>query len=320
MLLASAAVLVAAWLKIRPWFAPPDASPEEVARTWTQVEALAREHGRPGGPIEPLFEALDHLRRANSLPPDDQDAKDAPAAVTDEDGQRALAGLVAWAQQQGGLGDELCIVDPAQTATSPRIFEMVQLARLAIRTSTGADDPTLLAALRLGAYLRTRGGLVAGAAGFAIAREAVEVATARNIAPTTALSTYAPQRREVLSILARESVCTLRMIEGAFAHGESDPGDAWQGRDAGWLSRWASAWVGPERELAMARWYFGEHVAAAARAGDDLAAVAAIYELPDDFDALPKSLLVRALALSGGSAIRDMEATLSAYEQWLAQR
>lgn len=318
MLLVPTALVVAGWLKIRPWVAPPPAAPEDIARTWAQVEALASEHGRPSAPIGPLYEALDHFQRAKSLPPDDSDPKEPPAVLTDEDGFRALAGLIAWSEQSGGLGDELCIVDPAQMAAQPRLFEMLKLARLALRTSPAGADPAVAAALRLGAYLRTRGGLVAGAVGFTIAREALEVAKARNVNPTADFIEYAPRRQEILSILARESVCALRLAEAAFAQGETDLGEADGAVDPGWLARWTVGWVGPARELAMARWYLGERVAAAAGAGDDFTAVAATQELPDDPDALPKSLLVRALVVGAAPAVRDMDATVTAYEQWLA--
>jgi len=148
--------------------------------------------------------------------------------------------------------------------------------------------------------------------GFSLVREAVDVAKARGQAPGPAFVRFAPRREEVLPILAREAVCSMRMAEAVFARGEGDLGAELTPVNPGWFARWAAGWAGPERELAMARWYLGERVSAAARAGGDLAAMAASQAAPD---ALPASLLVRVLAFSGSSAIAGMKEAIEAHER-----
>ncbi|MDC0715994.1 hypothetical protein [Nannocystis bainbridge] len=308
LLLVLLALAAAAWFTARPWLAPPAAAPEHIAGTWTRVETWAAETRQASGPIEPLHAALAPLKRAGATD-EPWDPTRPPEPATDPAAQQALAGLIVWADG-GGLGDELCIVDPADfTAGPPRTVEMFRLARLALRHGRDDTDPAFAAALRLGAYLRGRGPLLAGAVGFAIARDALQVAEARNLPAGPAFVAFAPRREEVLPILAREAVCSLRMAEAAFHSGASEAAPV----EPGVVARWSSAWVGPERELAMARWYLGERVAAAAAAGDDLGAVAATQTLPEQPDALPASLLVRSLAGSGASTVSDMQATLAGY-------
>src|SRR5690606_5524647 len=122
--------------------------------------------------------------------------------------------------------------------------------------------------------------LLAGAIGFSIADDALAVARARGEALPAAFSRWAPRREEVLPIVAREAVCSLRMAEAAFAGGKDGLADPGTAGEHGWAARWSAGRVGPERELAMARWYFGGRVEAAARARDDLPALARHLHLP----------------------------------------
>lgn len=310
LLLVLLALAAAGWFAARPWLAPPAAAPEHVAGTWRRVEAWAAETRQPSAPIDGLHAALEPLRRAGARDEAWEPTRP-PEPASDPAAQQALAALAEWGRS-GGLGDDLCIVDPADlSAGPPRTVEMFRLARLALRHGRDDGDPAFAAALRLGAYLRGRGPLLAGAVGFAIARDALQVAEARNLPAGPAFMAFAPRREEVLPILAREAVCSLRLAEAALGSGASGS----QARvDPGVVARWSTAWVGPERELAMARWYLGERVAAAAAAGDDLTAVAATQTLPDEPDALPASLLVRSLASNGAATVvADMQATLAAW-------
>ncbi|MCY0992684.1 hypothetical protein OV203_36430 [Nannocystis sp. ILAH1] len=309
LLLVLLALAAAGWFAARPWLAPPSAPPEQVAGTWSRVEAWAAETRQPNAPIDELHAALGPLRRAGARDEAWEPTRP-PEPAGDPATQQALAALAEWGQS-GGLGDELCIVDPADlSAGPPRTVEMFRLARLAFQYGRDDGDPAFAAALRLGAYLRSRGPLLAGAVGFAIARDALQVAEARNLPAGPAFMAFAPRREEVLPILAREAVCSLRLAEAALRSGASGSQEL---ADPGVVARWSTAWVGPERELAMARWYLGERVAAAAAAGDDLTAVAATQTLPDEPDALPASLLVRSLAANGATVVADMQATLAAW-------
>lgn len=303
---------LAGWLAMRPWLAPPAATPSAIERTWARVEQWAAASRHPGAPITALNAALDHLQRAK-LADDDWDPSRPPQPVTDPEAQRALAALVEWSAS-GGLGEGPCIGDPGDLeAPPPRFVAMFRLARLALAASPRSDDPQFVAAMRLGAHLRSRGPLVAGAVGFSIAREALAVAEARGQPLGPAFVAFAPRREEVVPLLAREAACSYAMAEAAFSRGTSDLGKGTTIEPDGWASRWSATWVGPERELAMAKWYLGERVAAAAAAGDDLTAVAATQVLPDDPDALPASLLVRALASDAASVITDIQAELARY-------
>ncbi|WAS97049.1 hypothetical protein [Nannocystis punicea] len=309
LLLVLLALAAAGWFAAGPWLAPPIAAPEHIAGTWAQVESWAAETRHPDAPIDRLHAALDHLKRAGRSEETWEPSRP-PEPVSDPAEQQALAALVEWSEH-GGLGSELCIVDPADLSAGPaRVVEMLRLARLALAHARDDTDPAFAAALRLGAYLRGRGPLIAGAVGFAVAGDALQVAEARNLPAGPAFKAFAPRREEVLPILAREAVCSLRLAEAAFRSGAGQPADM---VEPGVIARWSATWIGPERELAMARWYLGERVAAAAAAGDDLTAVAATQVVPDEPDALPASLLVRSLAASGASVVTDMQATLTAY-------
>ncbi|WP_434417284.1 hypothetical protein [Nannocystis pusilla] len=220
LLLVLLALAAAGWFAARPWLAPPSAAPEHVAGTWSRVEAWAAETRQANAPIDGLYAALGPLGRAEARDEAWEPTRP-PEPASDPATQQALAALAEWGRS-GGLGDELCIVDPADlSAGPPRTVEMFRLARLAFQHGRDDGDPAFAAALRLGAYLRSRGPLLAGAVGFAIARDALQVAEARNLPAGPAFMAFAPRREEVLPILAREAVCSLRLAEAALRSGAS---------------------------------------------------------------------------------------------------
>ncbi|MFY0541123.1 hypothetical protein [Nannocystis pusilla] len=203
LLLVLLALAAAGWFAARPWLAPPAASPEHVAGTWSRVEAWAAETRQANAPIDGLHAALEPLRRAGARDEAWEPTRP-PEPASDPATQQALAALAEWGRS-GGLGDELCIVDPADlSAGPPRTVEMFRLARLAFRHGRDDGDPAFAAALRLGAYLRSRGPLLAGAVGFAIARDALQVAEARNLPAGPAFMAFArAARRSCRSSRAR---------------------------------------------------------------------------------------------------------------------
>lgn len=294
-----------------PWLAFPPEAPEVIAARWGEVEAEAGRFG-PGRPASPRLAtataSLAGWPRFASLTP--QSLTEPIAADGLEPGARAALGeLLAWAEEGGGIGDDCVVVDRRGGAPP---FQLVALAHLAIRVARGPDDPSLVAALRLGAELRRHGTALGAMVGFTIAGDAVSFAQARGWAPGAAFRELRPTVAELRAFPAREMVCTYRQTELVMA--ECEPSVA--GEAPPWRLPWSTQrWC--ERERMMVQWFNGQRYAQAA-AETDLRRFAAAFVAPTDPRSLPASLVVRALVSNLGGAIAGLTERLASYDAYLA--
>jgi hypothetical protein len=307
----SVAAALAFYVWMWPWLAFPPEQPDVIAAQWGQVEAEAGRFG-PGRPASPRLAtataSLAGWPGFASLTP--QTLTEPIAAAGLEPGARAALGeLLAWAEEDGGVGDDCPVVDRRGGAPP---FQLVALAHLAIRTASGPDDPSLVAALRLGAELRRHGTALGAMVGFTIAADAVSFAQARGWAPGAALRELRPTAAELRAFPAREMVCTYRQTELALAECEpSVPGEAPPWRLPWSTQRWC------ERERMMVQWFNGQRYARAA-AETDLRRFAAALALPMDPHSLPASLVLRGVASNLGGAITGLAERLASYDAYLA--
>jgi hypothetical protein len=322
------ALLTAIWVafSLYAWIAPPDEELAVIERRWAEVEALARPDERSGRPRAALDEALHAF--------DESD----PAAMISEDlntvsrieldalttsNRAALEALLRWHDEGGGLGAERCINAPLGPTSVPpvepfKVFPAINLARLALRVSVASDDAPAVAAMQLGALLRARGTAIHGAVGFAIAASTRDWAHRRGYDPSTLLALNRPSAMEIISIFAREAVCTYEQATVLRADHEGLGTIA--DRPA------LSGVFDVERELLMVRWVLGRDVTriaeAASRAPPDAVLSAIERALPDERDAgdLPKSLVVRVVASSAlASVAANMIEGVREYERFLAE-
>ncbi len=303
-----AAAALAFYLWIWPWMAFPPEEPEVIAAQWGQVEAEAGRFG-PGRPASSrLVTATASLAgwpgSASQMP---QTLTEPIAADGLELGARAALGeMLAWAEEGGGVGDDCPVVDRGGGASPIRLLA---LARLAIRSARGSDDPSLIAALRLGAELRRHGTALGAVAGFRIAADTVSFAQARGWAPGAAFHELRPTEAELQAFPARAMVCAYyRQTEVALAECEASvSGEALPWRLPWSVQRWC------ERERMMVQWFEGRRYGRAA-AETDQRRFAAALALPMD---MPASLVLRGQASDFSGAITQVTELLASYDAYL---
>ncbi len=292
---------------VHPWVASPDASPEEIAGRWAQVEAWAdpgqdcdqggavlrlatRSADRGWWEVETRFEG---------------EGIEVPRLERGElsfELRSAVDGLVGWHRSGEGIGLGTCEPDDDLVAG-------LNLVRLALATAEDAGSPELAAVLALGQAYRGCGPLIRSMMGFTIASDAVDWARSRGVPPGELFERYRPTADEVFGGLAREAVCSHRMAEQAFEPAALDQGSLG-------APSLAAPLVGVDRELGMLQLFYADHLEVADAAGRDPRAMVEIYAW-DDLDDLPPSLLVRLTSLSGGVVERLVE-HLEEYDAFLA--
>lgn len=274
-----------AWRLWGPGIAWPGTPPDEIARRWTEVEQIAGP--TVDGPASPRLLAAIAAFKAHGEPPADDPKIDADSLGPDI--RRALDELVAWDHEGGEVLD---------TCMSTEVVTLHRLGRVALRSAAAADDPVFTAALRLAAGLRRRGQLLAGVVGFGLADTALEVVNERGW-DVRALAPWRPTEAELRGVLARESVCSLRTIDAAFA-------DHCAGVEVPWyypfgVRRWCA------RERAVFVDFYGRmHTRAAAVPLAELAATLAATEAE-----LPDSVVSQAVAANMGSMAEKLTQQLA---------
>ncbi|MCA9719316.1 MAG: hypothetical protein H6713_12475 [Myxococcales bacterium] len=294
-------------LTVYPWIKPPPEDPEVIARRWAHVESLAEVSEASGRPLEELGElpafSLDGLPLVEQRPPYDELANidELPPEVA-----AAIDALVQWHHRGGGLGPERC---PHVGERPFPLLKVFELARVALHVSTTADDAPALAVLQLAEHLRDRGPLLDGAVGLALAKESVRWARARGYPPTGALLERRPRAPQVVAMLAREMVCSFELVERELSR-ELQPG-----KDA----PVPAGLIGYERERAMVQWYWGERLHGVSK-DTSLETLAARLRDDDDLEALPKSVLLRALAVPMAGRVEDAARTIADYDAFVEGR
>ncbi|MCB9569641.1 MAG: hypothetical protein H6710_20900 [Myxococcales bacterium] len=301
--------LVIGYVVVSPWVALPEEAPEVIEARWAEVSAWAAPHPSSAGSIDHLAAALAELQRSSTAEALERGASPLGDDDLDEPLRRALAELVTWQREGGGLGPHPCVVEPGQEETFP-IIGALRLGEVAIRRAEGPEDPRLVAALDLAAALRDRGGLLFGLIGATLADTARERAEASGWAPAGALRERAPTRDEIFPLVAREALCSVLLVENA----ASSP-ELLEAQGSGWR-RLIQERVGIERELAMLKWYQGKRLHAAHAVADDPNALADALAAPTE-EELPPSLLLRALLVDTSPRIRDYGEKVAAYEAFL---
>ncbi len=296
-------------LEIYPWIKPPPEEPEVIERRWAALDQLARASDRSGGPRE-LLDVIGSLELSalGELPitegglayTDPVDRATLPTEMS-----AAVDQLTRWRQRGGGLGAERC---PPLEPRPLSAIQLMWLARVALHVSRAADDPAALAALELGAQLRERGGLLDGVVGFSIADESLRWAQDRGY-PPTALREHRPTRAQLVSLVAREIVCSYELAERELAR------EAEAQRGASRLQLPTGA-RGIQRELAMVRWYWGERLHGVAPDAPPQALLARLPDI-DDYERLPESVLLRALAVPFRGQVESVVEKLARYDEFL---
>ena len=314
---------VVGYIVLSPWISLPEDPPEVIDARWAKVirwsEASPESAGRPGA-RERLAAATGSLARSEAEVLHNG-GPDTPLtdADLDEHARRALDALLTWSAAGGGLGDDPCVhdtslADPETSAQEPSLspVALLQLAQVAIRSSSSADDPLLDAALELGCDLRARGPALFGLVGGAIAEEARAVATSRGWSPSAAFHRDPPTDHALFGIIARDYFCQVQMVERLVDNDETlgTGGNGWRS--------FVQERVGIERELEMLRWYLGRQLTATHRVADDPAALIESLAVPEP-DELPTSLVVRTMVFDLSGPARTFLEQADAYAQFLAE-
>lgn len=316
------------WLAVRPWTTPPEQSPEEIDALWAPVVAEVTVSAEAASGEEKfLSQALEAL---SALP---QDAlRGAVAAwqkreeVTAEHRVALRASLdavnllVTWWQRRGGLGNS----DPCVTEERFPALDLLLLARVALAQRDHADvgpgRPQLYRAVeRLGHVMRTGGGPVLFVAGVRVADDlivAAERADMRDLLRDT--DSLPPDESQVWRALNAEAFCVEKLLERHFA--EIDKGWPLRSPKARGVPQ---AWFRPDaaflqRERTMVRLWWGERLRLASERRGDPEALAAALRV--DWDALPRSLLVRVVAADLGDAAKETLLSIRAYHEKLGEQ
>ena len=286
---------------VRPWVAMPDEPRDRIEARFAKVEALAElpEHCRADNSM--IIEAIDELQSSKAdiygiVWPRDEKGR-APEVVQSRDPaslpaemKRAIDNLLEWDRNNGGFGHE-----PCDDSIAP--IKALNLGELALATAdAGREEPRLRAILHLARDLRTCGSLIEGRVGFTLARRVAEWGKDRGAPSTDAFHRFRPHAEEVLPLLAREAVCSVRLAEGAYGSSDGETYSA--------------------REVLMLEQYYANLLEQASKTPTDLAKIseAIDHEAPDE---LPPSLLVRAMTLTLSSVVESTAEDIDAYDSFL---
>jgi hypothetical protein len=303
----AAATAAAYGAAVWPWMAPPATDAAVLEARWADIVRRADTFGPAAARSPELAVATDAIASqwdaAGDMLHGDAAAAAAerPPALTP-----AIEALVRWSEA-GAVVPDLCMNNDVPAV------RLARLADVALHTAE-RPDAAFVAVLRLAQGLRRRGALLGGIVGFSMAQKAAETAQRRGwrgAEVEAELRRYRPTEEELRAVVARESVCSYRLVESSFGGDceRSDPGM----RAPWYVPMTASRWCA--REKAIVREHFGAlHAGAAAE--KDLRRFADALAVPDG--AAARSLILEALTTPlGGTTLRMVEA-LAGYEAALA--
>ena len=310
------------WVVVQPWTTPPDASDREIAALWEDVERRAVVPVEATGPSHELARLLRQL----------EDAADLESTVTewrekgriDDIGRSALEAerdigerLVGWMKADGGFGKVgPCVADEDFPPLRLMALGETALAMAGVLEGGPATPERLRSVLHLARVMRRGGGPLQLMAGLRLAEHVAAVAKRMDaLAVLRGLPEYAPVEEEIWRAANAEAFCADEILERHFG---------------GLSKRWPKespatrgvprSWIGIEpaffrRERAMVRWWHGQRLADAAPAALDPPRLAEALRLPDDLDSLPKSLLVRMMAVDLAGPVGEGGQVIEAYRE-----
>jgi hypothetical protein len=260
------------WVMVHPYLVGPDASADEIAAGWSDIEALAAwpEPG-PDGLWRELMEA--------------------------EEGQGDVA-LRAWSEGGGGVPAMHCpaIPDP----DDPNAGAVAVAANVGSRDSITAfktvsaaleADPSTavrVAALRVARAMELRGGLLDTMVGLALTTRVLEAG------PVEGIDEFLPRPADVVPMMAREAVCALRMTDGLERLSRTEQIAKHRVGPSGVLD-WVSVLrFDLAREFLVYKNEWIVLIGELQRAGDDYAALGRVGQASQD-RVPPKSLLLEVL-------------------------
>lgn len=273
------------WVSVWPWLAAPD--PAKVDAAWKSVEAAVKDSKPAPAAGEKLDAFLAAVRAAK--PELEQLAKQANARTDDtlpEKTHAALDALSAWADGAGvDEGAPTCpkgaLLDPA--------FDIITMWRLASTAlTTPPVAPRTLALTKLSERLRRRGPLLHYVVGMKILERLLEHAAVNPQGLPRFLKETNADAAEMRSALARDELCADAIFD------EELPGDFGKDELAPVLAR---PFLSKKRERAMFRLFVGERIRSTEGVTNAAEVATKLGETPAQ---MPKSVVVRRLALNGG--------------------
>lgn len=296
--LVPAIAAVVFYVRVWPWIAEPG-DPAELAARWAEVESWA---ARPPASLGPEATAFRDALRAGSLqsdqvpaPGDDFSLPTIELERLPEDVRKMVDALLVWHDSGAPLARG-CLRDSERLPA----LRALHVGRIAIASATEPGDRRLAAALRLAAELRTGGTLLEGGIGATLAHHAAATAASRGFAASESFSRYRPAKREPFVCLAREYVCTQEWLESELRLG---------GRGGSPLDR-------VDRELRMMRAWHSERLHGVASLRDDPRELARNLQ-PVTQETLPKSLLVRMVAIDEAATMKDWAEAIDTFDAFV---
>lgn len=196
----------------RPCNAGQDEPADSIEQHWRIIEADAARPPRPLGSAQRLIEA-NQLISANRRivegafkpNPNPQKVLELKDGRMDPILDQAVADLLAWRAQGGGLGDDVCEQPPGFYA-----IPLIEVGRLALASAEGPEDPRVEAIVSLAEQLRRRGDLNSIVVGHSLARIVAERFLVRGWAMPERLWRLRPRPDEIRPIMARHAVCVFQ--------------------------------------------------------------------------------------------------------------
>lgn len=314
-------VMVGYWfLVVRPWTAAPDVSERRLAGLWEAVERAVAVPAAPAGPANELKGALERLAEAPDLEPIlDESREEGTLSPADVDALRLQRDigerLVRWAQAGGGLGQGgPCVAGEEFPPLKLFLLGRLTLAQADVLTGEPTREEQLRAVLYLAHVMRRGAGPLHLAVGVRLAEHAA--AAAKRMRALDVLRAHpglAPEAAEVWRGVNAEAFCADALLErhfGDLSRGWPAETPATRGVPRSWIDPGPSFF---RRERAMVRWWWGERLEAAKAQALDPPRLAEALRLPDDPEALPRSLMVRLLAVDLSELIVDAGRVIEEY-------
>ena len=294
--LASAALVATWFVRVRPWVVSPQTPTDLIEARWKKVVERADLAPSPvpvDKTLDRVLTTLDpHQAAIEKVLDGRRDFETLPPPVTE-----ALADFGRWSPPDGEINARSC-----EPWLGPgRVSIVLVLGRLVTFTAT-ADDPHLGPMIGLADALRRHGSLPEAVAGFHLADRAAEQLAIRPATDLARYAAYRPTMIQLLDAIARDAVCSYRLARNALADRAAAGGDSWT----------ESVGLAPsaDRELAMVRDFVGQRLERADAIASDTLELASLFRIGDP-ERLPKSGLVRALAVDAGDII-DRGAAIAA--------
>ena len=320
-------------LAVRPWIAEPPVADEELRRLWQPVVDGATVTVAAGGPAEHLVAAMNHLgeldtdrvevaveawRKGERLSDAQRNAL--------SDARDVAAELVAWYRADGGFD----VQDPCTAGERFGDLDLYLLGRLALAIAgvVGNAPPredTVLAVLHLARAMRRGAGFAHLWAGLQLAIHVVGASERWDLVGLLRdHPELAPAPSDVVRTVYADVYCVdSRKIERFFdiLKKQGWKLEALKGRAAEAARDLPRSWIQPgpslfRRERRMLRWFWGRLLDQAPRGDpDDLEGLADALRLPADRSALPRSFVVRAVAVDLSDEVRKSAARVAEYRR-----